>query len=226
MGIFTRFRDIISANMNAMLDRAEDPEKLIRLMIREMEDTLVELKASCAGSMAEARKAERLLEEAEKKEKQWEDRATLAVKKGRDDLAREALAEKKRYRERLIGLENDADECRALTDQYQEDIRRLEERLATAREKQRVLIQRHVHAAKKKEAEKEIRRADSMDAVRRFEAFEQRIVRMEAEADLVNFGRSTSLEQEFGKLTVDEDIERELESLKSSLSRREEAPSK
>ncbi len=226
MGIFTRFRDIISANMNAMLDKAEDPEKLIRLMIREMEDTLVELKASCAGSMAEARKAEKLLEEAKKKETQWEDRATLAVKKGRDDLAREALAEKKRYSERLIGLENDVDECRALTDQYQEDIRRLEERLTTAREKQRVLIQRHVHAAKKKESEKEIRRADSMDAVRRFEAFEQRIVRMEAEADLVNFGRSTSLEQEFGKLTVDEDIERELESLKSSLSRREETPSK
>lgn len=226
MGIFTRFRDIVSSNMNAMLDRAEDPEKLIRLMIREMEDTLVELKASCAGSMAEARKAERLLEEAKKKEEQWGERAALAVRKGRDDLAREALTEKKRYSERLIALENDVDECRALTDQYQEDIRRLEERLTTAREKQRVLIQRHVHAARKKEAEKEIRRADGMDAVRRFEAFEQRIVRMEAEADLVNFGRSSSLEQEFGKLTVDEDIERELESLKSSISRREDAPPK
>ncbi|MFO7784648.1 MAG: phage shock protein PspA [Thermodesulfobacteriota bacterium] len=226
MGIFTRFRDIISANMNSMLDKAEDPEKLIRLMIREMEDTLVELKASCAASMAETRKAERLLEEADKKVKQWGQRATLAVQKGRDDLAREALTEKKRYSERLIALENDVDECRALTDQYQEDIRRLEERLTTAREKQRVLVQRHVHAAKKKEAEKEIRRADGMDAVRRFEAFEQRIVRMEAEADLVNFGRSSSLEQEFSKLTVDEDIERELESLKSSLPRREESPPK
>lgn len=223
MGIFTRFRDIISANMNAMLDKAEDPEKLIRLMIREMEDTLVELKASCAGAMAETRKAENLFEEAKKKEKQWEDRAALAVNKGRDDLAREALTEKRRYSERLVALENDVEECRALTDQYQADIRRLEERLTSAREKQRVLIQRHVHAAKKKEAEKEIRRADSMDAVRRFEAFEQRIVRMEAEADLVNFGRSGALEQEFSNLTVDEDIERELESLKSSLSRRENA---
>lgn len=226
MGIFTRFRDIISANMNAMLDKAEDPEKLIRLMIREMEDTLVELKASCAGAMAETRKVERLVEEARNREKQWEERATLAVQKRRDDLAREALVEKKRYTERLAGLENDFADCRALTEQYQDDIRQLEERLTTAREKQRVLIQRHVHANKKKQAEKEIRRADGMDAVRRFEAFEQRIVRMEAEADLVNFGRSRSLEHEFSKLTVDEDVERELESLKSSLSKSQEEPPK
>jgi phage shock protein A len=219
MGIFTRFRDIINANMNAMLDRAEDPEKLIRLMIREMEDTLVELKASCAGSMAEVKKVERLAEETKNREKQWEERASLAVQKGRDDLAREALTEKRRYSERLAVLENDLMECRALTEQYQDDILQLEERLTAAREKQRVLVQRHVHATRKKQAEKEIRRADSMDSVRRFEAFEQRISRMEAEADLVNFGRGPSLEQEFSRLTVDEDIERELESLKSSLTK-------
>jgi len=217
MGIFTRFRDIINANINAMLDRAEDPEKLIRLMIREMEDTLVELKASCAGSMAESKKVERLLVEAEDRQRQWEDRATLAVQKGRDDLAREALSERRRYGERLTGLEKDLAECRALTDQYQEDIRQLEERLTSAREKQRMLVQRHVHASRKKQAQKEIQRADSTDAIRRFEAFEQRIDRMEAEADLVNFGRSSSLEQAFSQLSVDEDIERELQALKSSL---------
>jgi len=221
MGIFTRFRDIVNANINAMLDRAEDPEKLIRLMIREMEDTLVELKASCAGAMAEARKVERLVEEAGKKKTQWEERAALAVRKGRDDLAREALTEKKRYGERLEGLENEHAECMALGDQYQDDIRQLEERLTAAREKQRMLVQRHVHANKKMQAEKEVRRADSEDAVRRFEAFEQRIERMEAEADLVNFGRSRSLETEFSRLSVDEDIERELQSLKSSLDARD-----
>jgi phage shock protein A len=207
-----------------MLDRAEDPEKLIRLMIREMEDTLVELKASCAGAMAESKKVERLLLEAEDRKRQWDDRAALAVQKGRDDLAREALSEKRRYGERLVGLEKDLAECRALTDQYQEDIRQLEERLTAAREKQRVLVQRHVHAARKQQAQKEIRRADSTDAIRRFESFEQRIDRMEAEADLVNFGRSGSLEQAFSRLSVDEDIERELEALKSSL-RKEEGPS-
>jgi len=225
MGIFTRFRDIISANMNAMLDRAEDPEKLIRLMIREMEDTLVELKASCAGAMAEGKKVERLLEEAQERGDKWSDRAALAVQKGRDDLAREALNERRLYSERVAALENDLAECRALTDQYQEDIRQLEDRLNTAREKQRVLVQRHVHANRKKDAQREIRRADSTDAVRRFEAFEQRIDRMEAEADLVNFGRSESLEREFRSLSVDEDIERELQALKDTLAKTSEPSS-
>lgn len=225
MGIFTRFRDIISANMNAMLDRAEDPEKLIRLMIREMEDTLIELKASCAGAMAEGKKVERLHDEARERAEQWSDRAALAVQKGRDDLAREALNERRRYGERLLALEKDMAECRALTDQYQEDIRQLEERLTAAQEKQRVLVQRHVHANRKKEAQQEIRRADSTDAVRRFEAFEQRIDRMEAEADLVNLGRSDSLEREFHTLSMDEDIEQELQALKDTLAKGSEPSS-
>lgn len=221
MGIFTRFRDIVSANINAMLDRAEDPEKLIRLMIREMEDTLVELKASCAGAMAETRKVDRQLAEARERERQWEERAALAVRKGRDDLAREALTERRRHADRAASLEQDHQQCRDLTEQYQEDIGQLEQRLNTAREKQRMLVQRHVHANRKKQAEQEIRRMDSTDAVRRFEAFEQRIDRMEAEADLVNLGRRGPLEQAFSDLSVDEEIEQQLRDLKSSLGRNE-----
>ena len=90
MGIFTRFRDIISSNINAMLDKAEDPEKLISLMIREMEDTLVEIKASCAGVMANKKKLQRQMSEAQARSENWEQKAALAVTKGRDDLAREA----------------------------------------------------------------------------------------------------------------------------------------
>ena len=89
MGIFTRFRDIISSNINAMLDRAEDPEKLIRLMIREMEDTLVEIKASCAGVMAQGKRTQRLLDDVLASEKRWKERARLAVDRGRDELARQ-----------------------------------------------------------------------------------------------------------------------------------------
>ena len=91
MGIFTRFRDIVSANINAMLDKAEDPEKLIKLMIREMEDTLVELKASCAQVMANSKRAQRQLDEARSKRQYWAKNAELAVNKGRDDLAREEI---------------------------------------------------------------------------------------------------------------------------------------
>lgn len=219
MGIFTRFRDIISSNINAMLDKAEDPEKLIRLMIREMEDTLVEIKAACAGVMASSKKVQRQLDEVLVREKHWKDRAELAVNKGRDDLAREALVEKRRYSDRANTFEKELIEYKALIEQYQDDIRQLEDKLGTAREKQRVLVQRHIHANGKKRAQQEIRRVDSSEAILKFEEFENRIERMEAEADMVNFGRKPTLEGEFDMLLVDEDIEKELRTLKSSITK-------
>ena len=220
MGIFTRFRDIISANINAMLDKAEDPEKLIKLMIREREDTLVEIKASCAGVMADGKKIERQLEEAQFREKQWRERAELAVNKGRDDLAREALVEKRGYDDRADALKRELEECESLVAQYQDDIRQLEEKLGTARERQRVLVQRHIHANRKKRAQQEIRRMNSAEAVIKFEELENRIERMEAEADLVNFGRKPILETELDTLAVDDEIEKELQDLKSSLTKK------
>jgi phage shock protein A len=225
MGIFTRFRDIVSSNINAMLDRAEDPEKLIKLMIREMEDTLVELKASCAGVMANTKKFQRQVEEAESRAKYWEEKASLAVRKGRDDLAREALVEKRRYTERVEVLENEIAEHNGLIEQYQDDIRQLEERLRSAQEKQRVLVQRHIRATKSRRAQEEIRRMDSAEALFKFEELENRIERMEAEADLVNLGRKPALEAEMDDLVVDEDIEKELKNLKSSIKKGTESSS-
>jgi phage shock protein A len=222
MGIFTRFRDIINSNISAMLDRAEDPEKLIRLMIREMEDTLVEIKASCAGVMADRKKTERQLREARSREGKWQQKAELAVDKGRDDLAREALLERRRYTQRALALERELAECSGLVDQYQDDIRQLEDKLASARERQRTLVQRHVHANKKKRAQQEIRRMESSDAVYKFEELENRIERMEAEADLVNFGRKPNLEAEFDDLMMDEEIEKELHNLKSAIKKNDQ----
>jgi phage shock protein A len=216
MGIFTRFRDIVSSNLNAMLDRAEDPEKLVRLMIREMEDTLVELKSACAGVMAAAKKVQRQRDEAAGRSTFWSEKAELAVSKRRDDLAREALIEKRRYRQRADALEQEFDSHRLLSDQYQEDIRQLEDKLKSAREKQRLLVQRHIHAERKLRAQEEIRRVDSAEAILKFDELENRIERMETEADLVNFGRTHDLEDQLNRLSVDEDIERELEALKTS----------
>jgi phage shock protein A len=217
MGIFTRFRDIISSNINAMLDKAEDPEKLISLMIREMEDTLVEIKASCAGVMANRKKLERQMFEVHARAENWDKKARLAVTKGRDALAREALLEKRRYSERADSLERELLDMNGLVDQYQEDIRQLEEKLGTAREKQRALIQRHIHANRKRRAQEEIRRMESAEAIVKFEEFENRIERMEAEADLVNYGKKPALEVEFEELMVDDDIEKELQTLKSAV---------
>lgn len=223
MGIFTRFRDIISSNINAMLDKAEDPEKLIKLMIREMEDTLVEIKASCAGVMASMKKTQRQLDEVHSRTRYWEERAALAVRKGRDDLAREALLEKRRHGERSGALEDELAEHNMLVEQYQEDITQLEAKLNSARDKQRMLQQRHIHARKKMRAQEDIRRMETSDAIFRFEEFEQRIERMEAEADLVNFGRKQTLEGELDGLMVDEDIERELQGIKASITGQDRA---
>jgi len=216
MGVFTRFRDIISSNINAMLDRAEDPEKLISLMIREMEDTLVEMKASCAEVMASSKKIERQIEEAKSVMKVWEDRATLAVSKGRDDLGKEALMEKRRYVERCRTLERERGEHYALIEQYHQDIGQLEDKLKSARDKQRSLVQRHFHAVKKRRAQEEIRRMDASEAILKFDELEKRIDRMEAEADLVNSMRKPTLESQFENLIVDEEIEKELQVLKST----------
>ena len=216
MGIFTRFRDIISSNINAMLDKAEDPEKMIRLMIREMEDTLVEIKTACAGVMAGNKKAQRQLAELQDRVRYWEEKAELAIKMDRDDLAREALVEKRKFTRQTETLENDISEHDLLIEQYQNDIRQLEEKLKSARDKQRMLVQRHIRAHSKIQAQKEIQRFDSTQTLMKFDEFENRIEHMEAEADLVNYGKKTSLEEELERLSVDEEIESELQALKTS----------
>jgi phage shock protein A len=217
MGIFTRFRDIVSSNINAMLDKAEDPEKLIKLMIREMEDTLIEIKASCAGVMAGSKKIQRQADEVQSRIRYWEEKAPLAVSKGRDDLAREALIEKRKYTDKAEALHNELVEHESLIKEYQDDIRQLEEKLESAREKQRILVQRHIHANQKRQAQEDIRRANSNETLIKFDELENRIERMEAEADLVNFGANPSLQEELESLSLDEEIENELRSLKSSL---------
>ena len=219
MGIFTRLRDIVNSNLNAMLDKAEDPEKLIRLMIQEMEDTLVEIRASCADAMANEKKVQRTREAVMANAQQWEQRAQLAVNRGREDLAREALLEKRRYNERAEKLASESSQLGVLIEQYQADIVQLENKLNAAREKQRILVQRHIHAHNKKRSEMDIRRMETSDTILRFEQFENRIERMEAEADLVNYGKNQTLEEEITCLESDEELEKELQDLKASTAR-------
>ncbi len=216
MTIFTRFRDIVSSNINAMLDRAEDPEKMIKLMIREMEDTLVELKSSCAGVIAGLKKVQRQLDEVRDRERAWTQRAEVAVAKGRDNLAREALVEKRRFTELAQSLDKELTDHDILMEQYQQDIRELEEKLVNAKEKQRVLVQRHRRANGKKKAQQDIRRADSAETMVRFDQLESRIEQMEAEADLVNMRRKPPMEKQFDNLASDDEIERELAAIKAA----------
>ena len=141
------------------------------------------------------------------------------MSKGREDLAREALLEKRRYVERGDSLTDEVAQFDGLIEHYQQDIVQLEEKLASAREKQRVLVQRHARAQGKKRAQENIRRIDTADALLRFDKFEGRIDRMEAEADLVNYGRKQALNEAIAGLEVDEGIERELAELKKAAGR-------
>ncbi|MCP4340716.1 MAG: phage shock protein PspA [Desulfobulbaceae bacterium] len=216
MGIFTRFSDIISSNINSMLDKAEDPEKMIKLMIHEMEDTLIELKSSCAGVIAGRKKVERKLEEINDKKDLWAQRANLAVVKGRDNLAREALIEKRRFTVLAEALEGELGEYAGLITQYHEDISELEGKLNNAKEKKRVLVQRHKRATGKKRAQQDIRRSNSGDTMARFDKLESRIEQMEAEADLVNMANKPTVEEEFDNLASDDEIENELAKIKAA----------
>jgi phage shock protein A len=223
VGVFSRFKDIISSNINAMLDKAEDPEKMIRLMIQEMEETLVELKANCAGLIADRMRVRREMQGVESEANRWEERAQLAMEKGREDLAREALLEKKRFQNRSEELTAEHGRFESLITEARENISRLEDKIQQARKKQRLLVQRHIQAEGKLQAEKRIRRADSADAVIRFEEYEHKIERMEAAADLVNPRRDASLEGEFSRLEQDESIEKEMAELKLRVEKRKQA---
>ena len=165
MSIFSRFRDIVNSNINSMLDQAEDPEKLVRLMIQEMEDTLIDLKASCAGAIAARKKVGRSFDELTGRAANWEAKAKLAIEKGREELAREALMEKRRATEGIESLQKEIAGLDEVIRNYQSDISQLEEKLTTAREKQRVLVQRHIQVQHKITAQNQIRRADATDAL-------------------------------------------------------------
>jgi phage shock protein A len=199
-----------------MLDKAEDPEKLIKLMITEMEDTLIELKSSCAAVIAGRKKLERKLDEINGKVDLWDERAALAVAKGRDNLAREALIEKRRFSRVAESLDNELKEYGGLIQQYHEDIAELENKLNSAKEKKRLLVQRHKRATGKKRAQEEIRRSTSSDTMARFDKLESRIEQMEAEAELVNAAKKPTLEEEFDNLATDDEIENELAKIKAS----------
>ncbi len=219
MGIFTRMRDIVSANINAMLDHAEDPEKMVRMMIQEMEDTLVEVKASCAAVMADQKKQERQLAATRAEIEAWEARARLAVEKGRDDLARAALVEKQRFTARGHSLEEEMERTRQAVIDFQEDIVQLEKKLADARDKQRSIIHRRSAALARRDTQTKIRAIDTSEAFARFEAYENGIERLEAEAGLVDALRpkTQSLREEFNNLEHAEEIEQELDRLRGQV---------
>jgi phage shock protein A len=141
MSIFSRYKEIVEANISSMLAKSDNPERMLRLMIQDMEDTLVEMKASCAGIMAEKARALRTCERVGREIERWTERATLALSKGREDMAREALLRKQEVRKDVANLEAEIKALGEKIARSQDEIAQVEVRLRDARDKLRSLIE-------------------------------------------------------------------------------------
>ncbi len=217
MGIFSRFSDIVNSNINAILEKAEDPEKLVRLMIQEMEDTLVEVRSTAARAIADKKGLNRNLAAYEKEEQDWHKKAELAISKGRDDLAKAALAEKNRVGEAAATIKGQYQAVDDGLSKLNDDIARLEDKLADAKNRQKALIARHHTATKRLEIRKKIHNYKIEDALVRFEQFEKKMEGVESRVEAYDLGRKKDLHQKFVSLEVEEKVEKELQKLKARL---------
>ncbi len=218
MGIFTRFSDIVNSNINAILDKAEDPEKIVRLMIQEMEDTLVEVRSAAARSIADKKDLNRKLESVEREVADWAEKAELAVRKGRDDLAKAALVEKSRVKAAADALKQDyiaVDEGLA---KLNEDIARLESKLHDAKARQKALLARHKTANSRLAARKKIHDYKIDDAMVRFEQYTRRIDDVEGRIEAYDMGMPKDLNHEFASLEAEESVQQEFDELKKRVS--------
>lgn len=219
MGIFSRMSDIINANLNSLLDKAEDPEKIVRLMIQEMEDTLVEVRSATAKSLAERKERERQLELLDRDQLDWEHKATLALSKNREDLARAALAEKARVAEHADGIKAELKLIGEQVERLNDDIGKLQAKLDDARARQRAIVLRANNAHTSHRAKTQIHSAKIDDVMARFEHAERRIDQVESQAEALAMGRGKSLKQEFAELESDEKISAELAALKARMNK-------
>ena len=189
MGIFSRLSDIINSNINSLLDRAEDPEKLIRLIIQEMEDTLVEVRSAAARTIADRKEMERRLGRMADAQAEWQRKAELAIAKGRDDLAKGALLEKNKLGETIVAIEEELGRLETALQRNDADVSKLEAKLAEAKARQKGLVARHSTAGQRLKVRRQLNDGRIDDAFERFDVVERRIDRIEGEADAYDLGR-------------------------------------
>jgi phage shock protein A len=215
MGIFSRFSDIVNSNINAILDKAEDPEKIVRLMIQEMEETLVEVRSAAARSIADKKELTRNLNALQQDAADWQNKAELAIDKSRDDLAKAALAERARVLAAADSMKLQYDAVSQGLEKLNEDIARLEEKLADAKTRRNAIVARHQTASQRLEVRKRLHDYRIDDAFVRFEQFERRMDDYEARVEAYDLGWKKDLKTEFSELESADAIEQELRNLKS-----------
>ena len=214
MGIFTRFSDIVNSNINAILDKAEDPEKIVRLMIQEMEDTLVEVRSAAARSIADKKDLNRKLTSLESEQNEWDGKAELALRKGREDLAKAALVEKSRASAAAEIIKADYVAVDEGLGKLNEDISRLEAKLQDAKARQKSLLARHKTANSRLAARKKIHDYKIDDAMVRFEQYTRRIDDVEGRIEAYDLGLPKDLNHEFAGLEAEDLVAKDLDELK------------
>ncbi|HMB74241.1 MAG TPA: phage shock protein PspA [Gammaproteobacteria bacterium] len=218
MGIFSRFSDIVNSNINSILEKAEDPEKIVRLMIQEMEDTLVEVRSAAARAIADRKEAARKLTRLEAESSDWQQKAELALDKNRDDLARAALAEKSAAEKAADSLREQLGHLSEGLDKLNNDIGSLEEKLSDAKARRQAIVARHNTASKRLEVRKRLHDYRIDDALVRFESFERRMEDLEGHVESYDLGKR-SLADEITNLESEEAVEQQLAELKAKRAR-------
>ena len=224
MGIFSRFSDIVNSNINAILDKAEDPEKIVRLMIQEMEDTLVEVRSAAARSIADKKDLNRKLSTLDREQEEWDSKAELAMRKGREDLAKAALVEKSRATAAADAVRADYTAVDEGLTKLNEDIARLEGKLKDAKARQKALLARHKTASSRLAARQKIHDYKIDDAMVRFEAYTKRIDDVEGRVEAYDMGLPKDLRHEFAGLEAEESIEADLDALRKRVSDADRKP--
>jgi len=217
MGIFSRTRDIFAANMTELLDRSEDPSKMIRMIILEMEETLVEVRASAARCIADGKEMRRALSRLDELQTSWTEKAELALSKGREDLAKSALLERQKATDMGEGLRSEINVIEDTLKGYEGDIAKLQGKLREARARQNAISTRFESAVTRARAREVMNGNRTEDAFSRFELLERRADFAEGRADALGMTGPKSLEEEIAELKASESVDAELEAMKAAL---------
>ncbi|WP_456372566.1 phage shock protein PspA [Thiolapillus sp.] len=218
MGIFSRLHDIINSNITAMLDKAENPEKIIRLVIQEMEDTLVEVRSDAARTIAEKKKLVRRIDLMQREIMEWQRKAELALSKEREDLARAALKEKHNLENTSEAMEHELNLLEEQLVQLNQDTSKLQKKLDDAKARHKTMMMKHSTVSGRLRTREKLHDSRIDDALARFENVEQKMEHMEGKVESYDLGRDPSLEDQFAELEAEDIIEDELNKLKTRLS--------
>ncbi len=217
MSIFSRLGDIVNSNINSLLDKAEDPEKIIRLIIQEMEDTLVEVRSDAVRIIADRKEAERQIARLTEEADDWRAKAELALAKGREDLARAALVAKTRVAESIAAEEKHLADIVEGLDRQGEDIARLQIKLDDARKREASMISRHKTATSRLQARRATYDDRLVGALGRMEAMERSLDHLEGKVEVFDHGRKPTLADELAALRTDHAVDEEMARMRQAM---------